>query len=285
MVSFRHDFTPFTWMGACPDINQADWVIVGQPYDGTCSGHPGTRFGPSAIRQYSYAIETYSPYQNKDLSTVRYFDAGDLEFPLGNRDKTLAIIKDTTEDVLQANKKWAGMGGEHLVTAPVIEAYAQQYPDLLLIHFDAHADLRDEYLGESLSHATAIRRAIDHLSPQQLIQIGIRSGPQEEFEWMVEHKSLMTHTEQLAERLMGHKNQPVFITVDLDVFDPAYLPGTGTPEPGGISFMDFLNWLRVMKGLNVVGFDILELSPHYDPSGQSAILAAKVMRELLLYFS
>lgn len=285
MPPFRHDFQPFTWMGATDNWEQADWVLVGQPYDGTCSGHPGTRYGPSAIRQTSYAIETYSPYQNKDLRSVAYYDTGDLELPLGNRDKSLRIIHDTAEDVLKAGKKWAGMGGEHLVTAPVIEAYAKQYPDLLLIHFDAHADLRDEYLGEKLSHATAIRRAIDHLSPQQLLQIGIRSGPQEEFEWMVQHQTLMTNTDQFAQRLKQHLHRPVFITIDLDVFDPAYLPGTGTPEPGGISFMDFLSWLKPMKGLNVVGFDVLELSPHYDPSEKSTILAAKVIRELLLYFS
>lgn len=282
---FTHPFVPFTWMGANDNFETADWVIVGQPYDGTCSGHPGTRYGPQAIRNTSYALETYSPIHDKNLASVKYFDAGNLELPLGHREKSLDIIYKTAQDVLNAHKKWVGVGGEHLVTAPVIKAYAEKYPDLLLVHFDAHADLRDEFMGEKFSHATAIRRAIDHLSPQQLLQIGIRSGTQDEFAFMQTHHTLMPDVSTFTKRLKAHIHRPVFITVDLDVFDPAYLPGTGTPEPGGISFLEFTDWLKPMMGMNLVGFDVLELSPHYDPSEQSTILAAKVIRDMLLAFN
>jgi agmatinase len=269
-------------MGACESFDAAQWVLVGLPYDGTTSYRPGTRFGPEAIRPASWGIETYSPVWDADLSTVAYFDAGDLEFPMGNRDETLARIGQAARETLEAGKHWLGIGGEHLVTYPAVAAYLKQYPDLAVVHFDAHADLRDDYLGEKLSHATVLRRIVDHIGPERLVQIGIRSGPQEEFEWMRRNGTLIHTQAQLSEARARLGNRPIYLTIDLDVLDPSILPGTGTPEPGGMTYQELTHWLLALRGLNIVGADVVELAPHYDPSGVSAVVAAKVIREVLL---
>ena len=281
----RGPFLSRNWMGACEDFAQADWVIVGLPFDGTTSNRPGARFGPEAIRPASWGLETYSPLQNADLSTVSYYDAGELEFPLGNRDAILALINQNARDVLAAGKRWLGLGGEHLVTLPVIQAYIEKYPDLAVLHFDAHADLREDYLGEKLSHATVLRRVTDLIGPERLVQIGIRSGPQEEFAWMREHGTLLEDPSEIPRGLSRLAGRPVFLTVDLDVLDPSILSGTGTPEPGGMTFSTFVEWLQAFKGLNFVGADVVELAPHYDSTGVSTAVAAKVVREVLLLAS
>jgi len=281
----RGPFLSRNWMGACENFDDADWVIVGLPFDGTTSNRPGARFGPEAIRPASWGLETYSPLQHADLSKVSYYDAGELEFPLGNRDAILEVIYRNTQDVLASNKRWLGLGGEHLVTYPVIRAYVEKYPDLAVLHFDAHADLRDDYLGEKLSHATVLRRVSDLIGPERLVQIGIRSGPQEEFAWMRENGTLLESQEDIARGLSRLKGRPVFLTIDLDVLDPSTMSGTGTPEPGGMSFNTFVSWLTQFSGLNYVGADVVELAPHYDPTGVSTAVAAKVVREVLLLAS
>ena len=281
----RGPFLSRDWMGACENFDEADWVIVGLPFDGTTSNRPGARFGPEAIRPASWGLETYSPLQHADLSTVSYYDAGELEFPLGNRDAILEMIYQNTRDVLAANKRWLGLGGEHLVTYPVIRAYVEKYPDLAVLHFDAHADLRDDYLGEKLSHATVLRRVSDLIGPERLVQIGIRSGPQEEFAWMRQNGTLLEKQDDIARGLSRLAGRPVFLTIDLDVLDPSIMSGTGTPEPGGMSFSTFVSWLTQFSGLNYVGADVVELAPHYDPTGVSTAVAAKVVREVLLLAS
>lgn len=273
---------PRHFMGAETPWANARWVLVGMPYDGTCSYRPGTRFGPSAIREASYGLEMYSPLLDRDLGDVAYFDAGDLDLPFGNRQRVLEAIGQAAREVLAGGKHWAGMGGEHLVTLPVVEAYLEKYPDLAVVHFDAHADLRDDYLGETLSHATVMRRIVDKTGPERLVQIGIRSGPKEEFAWMRQQKTLITSHDELTQRLDAWGKRPIFLTVDLDVLDPSIFPGTGTPEPGGMSFAEFTHWLVLLKDRNIVGFDAVELSPPYDTSGVSTVVAARVMRECLL---
>jgi agmatinase len=278
----RGPFVPRGWMGACDTLAEADWVLVGLPYDGTCSYRPGTRFGPEAIRAASWGLETYSPISDATLDAVSYFDAGELEFPLGNREAILSIIRDNARDVLAANKRWLGLGGEHLVTYPVIEAYVEKYPDLAVLHFDAHADLRDDYLGEKLSHATVLRRVTELVGPDSLIQIGIRSGPKEEFDWMRQQGTLLKSRDDLPRAMQRLRGRPVFLTIDLDVLDPSIMSGTGTPEPGGLTFRELTDWLLEFRDLRYVGADVVELSPHYDPSGVSNVVAAKVVREVLL---
>jgi len=282
MPLLQGPFVPKGWMGACKTAEEADWVLVGLPYDGTCSFRPGTRFGPEAIRAASWGLETYSPIQDSELDDVAYYDAGELEFPLGNREAILRIIRENTEDVLKANKRWLGLGGEHLVTAPVIEAYIEKYPDLAILHFDAHADLRDEYLGEKYSHATVLRRCADMIGPERVVQIGIRSGPREEFEWMRKNGTLVQGFEDLPRARARLEGRPVFLTIDLDVLDPSVMGGTGTPEPGGLTFNEMMQWMLAFKGLNYVGADVVELSPDYDPTGVSSVVAAKVVREVML---
>ena len=275
-------FISRNWMGSTDTLTEADWVMVGLPYDGTTSFRPGTRFGPSATREASWGIETYSAFMQADLENVRYFDAGDLELPPGNRDDSLARMRRAATEVLALGKNWLGIGGEHLVTWPVIQAYADKYADLAVVHFDAHADLRDDYLGETLSHATVLRRVSEVVGPQNMAQIGIRSGPAEEFAWMRQHGTLFHDVADASRVLERIGNRPVFLTIDLDVLDPSILPGTGTPEPGGFSFETLQTWLRALKPLNFVGGDLVELSPHYDPSGVSSVVAAKAVREALL---
>lgn len=279
-------FIPNSFMASQEDANSLqarDWVLVGMPYDGTTSFRPGTRFGPQAIRHVSNGIESYSPVLDKDLEDIRFFDAGDLDLPIGNREACLAMIKTAAQDIIKSGKRWMGLGGEHLATLPAFEAHFEKYPDICIVHFDAHADLRDNYLGEKLSHACVIRRCSDLLNnPKKLMQIGIRSGPREEFHWMREHKTLMPNPETLAKQLKELGSPPVYLTIDLDVFDPALFPGTGTPEPGGMFFPEFYQWLNVIAQHNVVGADIMELSPQYDTSGVSNVVAAKTLRECLL---
>ncbi|MDH4379537.1 MAG: agmatinase [Vampirovibrionales bacterium] len=272
------------WMGSVDDWDAAKWVAVGIPYDGTCSYRPGTRFGPEMIRNASWGMETYSPALNGDMEAACLWDAGELALPFGNRNAALALMHEATQAVLAADKHWLGIGGEHLVTLPTIQAYTQKYPDLVILHADAHTDLRDDYLGEKLSHATVLRRCAELLqAPSDLLQFGIRSGLEEEWNWMRANHTYQAPDADWASVIKQRAgNRPVFVTLDLDVFDPAVLPGTGTPEPGGWLWADYLRWINAMRGLNIVGMDVVELSPMLDASGCSTALAAKAIRELLI---
>lgn len=270
------------WLGATEDFNSANCVMTGLPYDGTCSFKPGTRFAPQEIRQASHGMESFSPVFNKDLSDIGFYDAGDLEFQYGNREDTLFKIERAARETFSHNKKWLGIGGEHLVTLPAVKACFEKYPDLSVIHFDAHADLTDAYLNEKLSHATVIRRITELIGAENLIQTGIRSGTKEEYEWIRENKTLYSSDEKFINRVEKLNNTPVYLTIDLDVLDPSIFSGTGTPEPGGMSFNTLINRLIMLKNINIVGADVVELSPHYDNSGVSTITAAKIIRETLL---
>lgn len=270
------------FMGADCPWEDAKWVLVGLPYDGTCSYRPGARFAPNAIREASWGLETYSPCLDRDLEEVRYADAGNLDLPFGNREVVLDRIHQATQWILAQRKGWIGIGGEHLITLPAIQAHLAHYPNLALLHFDAHADLRENYLGESLSHAAVMRRVIELIGPERYAQVGIRSGTREEWRWMRTHQTLLQTPGDLSRKLTLWGGRPIFLTIDLDVLDPGIFPGTGTPEPGGLTFTELQDWLYCLKGLPIIGFDVVELSPPYDPSGVSSITAAKVIRECLL---
>ncbi|MCI9631434.1 agmatinase [Thomasclavelia cocleata] len=272
-----------TFIGLEASFDEAKCVIFGAPMDSTTSYRPGTRFASSAMRQESFGIETYSPYQDKDLEDIKVFDGGDLELPFGNPRKSLDMIQETIKTILEANKLPCMIGGEHLVTLGAIEAVVEKYPDLRIIHFDAHTDLRDEYLGEKLSHASVIRRVHDLVGDGKIHQFGIRSGERDEFYWAKEHTNLNKFNfKGLQEAIEECQNYPVYFTIDLDVLDPSVFPGTGTPEAGGVTFMELLEAIIAVSKLNVVAMDINELSPVYDQSGASTALACKVLRELLL---
>lgn len=265
------------------DYDTADIVLFGAPFDGTASFRPGTRFGPSAIRNESFGIETYSPYCDRDLSEISVFDGGDLDFPFGNTKAVLQMIKEYTSSVLADNKIPVMLGGEHLITLGAVEAAFEKYPDLHIIHFDAHTDLREDYLGEKLSHSTVMRRIWGLVGDGKIHQFGIRSGERHEFEFATLHTDI--HKFDLSEfeaSLQALKNKPVYFSLDLDILDPSIFCGTGTPEAGGVSFKELLCAVLNLNLLNIVGCDINELSPHYDPSGTSTAVACKITREILL---
>ena len=275
-----------TFMGCEADYNEAETVLFGAPFDSTTSYRPGTRFGSSAIRRESYGIESYSPYQDKDLYDGAVMDSGDLELCFGDTKQALDAIQERTEQILSDGKRPFLLGGEHLVTLGAVRAVAKYYPEVSIIHFDAHADLREEYLNVKLSHACVLRRCWELIGDGRIFQFGIRSGDREEFRWGKEHvKTKMFGFEGLETVLEQLKGKPVYFTLDLDVLDPSVFPGTGTPEPGGVSFEQLRRAaLLVCKTANIVGCDVNELSPHYDPSGISTAVACKIVREMLLAF-
>ena len=259
-------------------------VIFSSPMDATCSFRPGTRFAGPAIRQDSIGMEWYSPYFNMDLKDYGTCDIGDLELPMGDVEKDLKEISRVTSLILKDGKKTMMIGVEHLVTLGTIREYVKKYKDLNIIHFDAHTDLREEFLGRELSHATVLRKCYDLLDGGTIYQFGIRSGDRSEFEWAKTHiHQHLFDTEGLDEAIEALKDKPVYITIDLDVLDPSVFPGTGTPEAGGITFKELEAAILKMRKLNnIVGADMVELSPDYDTSHVSTQVACKVLRELVL---
>lgn len=272
-------FLDRNWMGQNPDYNTSDIVMIGLPFDGTVSYRSGSRFAPEQIRLASWGLEEYSPRFDKELAECNFHDVGDLEFPLGNTKATLDMIKENVEQIYKDGKRVLGIGGEHLVTYPEIEAVYKTYgDDLAVIHFDAHTDLREQYLGEKLSHSAVIRRITEFINPRNIKQIGIRSGMKEEWEFMKENNTLVREYSGLD----SLRDKKVFITVDLDVLDPSVMSGTGTPESGGMTFNELMGWFEYIKDFDIAGADVVELSPDYDTSGCSTAVATKVIRELLM---
>ncbi|WP_058485696.1 agmatinase [Defluviitalea phaphyphila] len=272
-----------TILGCDKNYNDSKIVVFGAPFDGTTSYRPGARFASSAIRNESYSIETYSPYQDKDLEDIYVFDGGDLELPFGNVQKVLEKIEKYVFKIIKDDKIPLMIGGEHLVTLGAVQGIVKKYKNLHIIHFDAHADLRDEYLGEKLSHATVIRRCWDLVGDDKIFQFGIRSGCREEIYWGKMHvKTCFFNFDNLNLIVERLKDKPVYLTVDLDVLDTSVFPGTGTPEAGGVTFNELLHALKKVSKLNIVGLDITELSPPLDITGASTALACKLLRELLL---
>ena len=275
-----------TFIGCDNEYAESKTVIFSAPFDSTTSYRPGARFAGAAMRNESYSIETYSPYQDKDLLDINIFDGGELELPFGAPSPALDMIEAYVADLLKDGKTSIMIGGEHLVTLGAVRAAAKKHPDLHIIQFDAHADLRNDYLGSELSHATVMRRCHDILGDGRIFQFGIRSGERDEFTWAKEHTCLnrfnFNGLDDIIEKLKG-KAVPVYLTIDLDVLDPSCFPGTGTPEAGGVSFTELLDAvMKITRGLNVVALDINELSPTYDRSGVSVSLACKLLREILL---
>lgn len=279
----KHNFD--TFIGCDASYEDSSIVIFGAPFDSTTSFRPGARFGPSAIRHESFGLETYSPYQDKDLTDYAIFDRGDLELCFGDSSLALADIEDCSAEILKSGKFPFLIGGEHLVSLGSIRAVLKQYPNLHIVHFDAHADLRDDYLGAKLSHACVIRRCHDLIGDNRIHQFCIRSGDKSEFEFAKSHTDMHKFNfdglEDLADTLTA-SNIPVYFTVDLDCLDPSAFPGTGTPEAGGVTFLQLLSAIQTVCRCNIVGADINELAPMLDASGVSTATACKVLREFLL---
>ena len=273
-----------TFLECDKNPHYATTMLFGAPFDSTTSYRPGTRFGPDAIRRESYGLESYSPYLNEDLESGSVLDLGDLELCFGDSAKALAQIEERAQEILQACKRPFMLGGEHLVTLGAFRAVAKRYPNVHIIHFDAHADLREEYLGVELSHACVLRRCWELVGDGRIYQFGIRSGTRDEFAWGASHvETHLFNFDGLEEVLDRLKGKPVYFTVDLDVLDPSVFPGTGTPEPGGVTF-DALRQAVTMvcTRARVVGCDVNELFSHYVQSGVSTMVACKIVREMLL---
>ncbi len=273
-----------TFLGFENKYKNSKAVLFGSPFDGTTSFKSGARFAPNDMREDSWALETYSPYQDKDLDNLKLFDAGDLELPFGNPKKALKKVEEFTTKIIEDKKIPIMIGGEHLISLATVKALYKKYNNLHIIHFDAHTDLRDNYLEEKLSHATVIKRIHDIVGDDRIYQFCIRSGTKKEFQWAKKHTHLEKFTAKTLNKTIEKlKDKPVYITLDLDVLDPSIFSGTGTPEAGGITFNYLLNSILTMNQLNnVVGFDLVELAPHYDKSGVSTSVACKVLRELTL---
>lgn len=276
-----------TFIACDCEYNNADIVLFGAGYDGTTSFRAGTRFAPSAIRNESFGIETYSPYQDKDMTDYNYFDSGDLELPFGSPEKVLDDIQQRSEIILNDGKIPFMIGGEHLVTLGQVRAVSEKYNNIYIIHFDAHADLRDDYLGQKLSHACVLRRCHEIVGDGHIFQFGIRSGDREEFRFAENHTYMNKFNLDTLEEIVNTlKGKNVYLTVDLDVLDPSIFAGTGTPEAGGVTFDELRKALTmVCNELNIVACDVNELSPPYDQSGVSTAVACKIIREILLAMS
>ena len=274
-----------TFIGCGADYDSARIVLFGAPFDSTTSFRPGARFGSSAIRHESFGLETYSPYQDRDLEEIRVFDCGDLELCFGSAEAALRDIEEKAEEILADGKLPFLIGGEHLVTLGAVRAAVKKYPDLHIIHFDAHADLRDDYLGAKLSHACVMRRCHELTGDGRIHQFCIRSGEKAEFTFAAAHTDMhkfgFDGLRELAEKL-ARENTPVYLTVDLDCLDPSLFCGTGTPEAGGVRFTELLEAILEAAKTNIVGADVNELAPMLDASGASTAAACKVVREMLL---
>lgn len=265
------------FIGAVSDYNEARIVMLGMPYDCTCSNRAGTRFGPQAARLESIGIETYSPYFKTDMEDLRFFDVGDLEYPFGNAQKALDITENNVDCIYQDNKKLLGVGGEHLITFASVKSVLKKYPDLAVIQFDAHTDLRNQYLGETLTHSGVMFQIAQLIGYDNIAQIGLRSGEKEEFEIVEKYSTLKTNPSELDK----FKNKPIFLTIDLDVLDPSLMSGVGTPEAGGLTYKELMNWLLYLKDFNIVGADIMELAPDIDITKTSSATCCKLIREVL----
>jgi len=274
-----------TFIGCDSEYEESGIVLFGAPFDSTTSFRPGARFGSSAIRHESFGIETYSPYQDKDLLDRKVFDCGDLELCFGSAEAALADIEEQTRTIINDGKLPIMIGGEHLVTLGTVRAVFEKYPDLQIIHFDAHADLRDDYLGVKLSHACVLRRCYELVGDGKIHQFCIRSGEREEFAFAKEHTDMHKFSfyglEEVCNEL-ARNNTPVYFTIDLDCMDPSVFCGTGTPEAGGVNFTELLSAILKVSKTNIVGADINELAPMLDASGASTAVACKVLRELIL---
>ncbi|MGM7703118.1 agmatinase [Pseudalkalibacillus sp. Hm43] len=286
-MRFEEAYSGNVFIKSHPDLEESQVVIYGMPMDWTVSFRPGSRFGPAKIREVSLGLEEYSPYMDRELEEVKFYDAGDIPLPFGNPQNSIDMIEDYVGKILDMGKFPLGIGGEHLVSWPVFKALHKKYDDFAIIHIDAHADLREEYEGEPLSHSTPIRKACELIGPENVYSFGIRSGMKEEFQYAKEsgmHMSKFDVAEPLKEVLPKLAGRNVYVTIDIDVLDPAHAPGTGTAEAGGITSKELLEAIVLIaqSDVNVIGADLVEVAPIYDHSEQTPIAASKFIREMLL---
>ncbi|NJP37343.1 agmatinase [Alkalicoccus luteus] len=289
MNLFDDGYSSGKFIMADKSYDEAEIVLYGMPMDYTVSFRPGSRFGPQRIREASIGLEEYSVYLDRHLEHIRVHDAGDMLLPFGNAAKSLELMKQYTAGLFRDGRFPIGLGGEHLVSWPVMQSAHEAFDNLAVIHIDAHADLREEYEGEELSHSTPIRKACELIGPENVYSFGIRSGMREEFEYAASsgmHMSRFHVAEPLKQKLPELAGRNVYVTIDIDVLDPAFAPGTGTPEAGGITSAELIEAVRLISesDVNVIGCDLVEVLPAYDPADQTSVAASKLIREMMLGF-
>ena len=287
MIKNLFDKENAIFMGAKRNPDDCSIGIFGVNYDGTCSFKPGARFGPESIRQVSSCLETYCPKLNKDLEDIMYVDFGSIIIDKNDSKSVIESVKSVTNFLINKRLSPIMLGGEHSITTGAIEGLVKKYPDLILVQLDAHADLRESYIGNKHSHACTMKRCLEVLPEKKILQVGIRSGTKEEFQFMHNNNQLVNfcpggNAQKLRQALLPYSKYPIYLTIDLDWFDPSLLAGTGTPEPGGFFWNDFEEILKTLRDFRIVASDIVELSPEIDKSGVSSIVAAKVLRSLIL---
>ena len=273
------------FLGAESAFEPARTVLLGCPFDKTASFRRGARFGPQAMREASDCLETYSPHLDKDLGDAALCDLGDVDFTSDDTESVLASIKAEAREIFRAGKRPVFLGGEHLVSFPAVEAALELFPSLVVFQWDAHADLRDDYMGEKLSHACVMRRILELEGVGLFRQFGVRSGTREEFEWMQANETLRPLSPEAVESALSDVGErAIYLTLDVDVVNPGEMPGTGSPEPGGLGLDALMDCISVLNasGARIIGADVVELAPEWDPTGASAIAAAKLVRELAL---
>lgn len=270
-------FLEKNFIGSSDDFDNSKIIMLGMPFDGTCTNRPGARFAPQQIRVESVGIEEYSTYFNTNLSDLMFFDAGELELPFGAPKEALEIIEKNTNEIYSLNKKILGIGGEHLVTLGTIKGILKHYKDIAVVHFDAHTDLREQYLGIELTHSGVMLQIAKLIGFENIMQIGIRSGEKEEFELMEKYSTRAYRPKELQK----FADKKIFVTIDLDVLDPSIMSGTGTPEAGGLTYKELMQWIVELKNYNIIGADIVELAPDLDITKVSTATACKLIREVL----
>ena len=266
------------FIGATNNYDKAKIVMLGLPYDCTCSNRAGTRFAPQSARLESVGIETYSVYFDKDMEETEFFDIGDLEYPFGNAKKALEITENNVDCIYNDNKKLLGIGGEHLITLASVKSVLKKFDNVAVIQFDAHTDLREQYLGETLTHSGVMYQIAQLIGYDNIAQIGLRSGEKEEFDLVKKYNTLISTPKELDK----FKNKNIFLTIDLDVLDPSLMSGVGTPEAGGMTYKELMEWVVYLKDFNIIGADIMELAPDIDTTKTSTATACKLIREILM---
>ncbi|MEK7274672.1 MAG: agmatinase [Candidatus Desantisbacteria bacterium] len=267
-------------------LNEAAVALLGAPLEYSVPKRehpfgPGMADGPHIIKQMSHLLESYSPRLNRSLQEMKLCDMGGVTF---GKDiiESLRLISEEIEAV--NNKKVVVIGGEHTVTVGVVEGLIKRYPDLVIIQMDAHTDLRAEYEGKKYSHACVIRRCLEIVGPERIYQLGIRSGEKEEFELGRQQCHLSPRLILDAVTLKKLQELPIYLTIDLDILDPAYAPGVSVPESCGASPHELFEAIYSLSGLNIIGFDVVEILPSHDIGQITAAIAAKIIREAILTF-
>ena len=282
--------TPFTFLGL-PDpeggLGEARVCILPIPYESTTTYRGGTRSGPAAIVDASRYVETYDEETLCDLADIPILTLPGVSPLLGAAEAMSERIRDVAREVVSPDRLLISLGGEHAITAPLVEAHLEKFGHLTVVHLDAHADLRESYEGSRMSHASVIKRVAEHTD---VLSVGVRSISSEEMHWLRNQQRVrvifaheIRSDQSLLERALGELRGNVYLTIDVDVLDPGVMPGVGTPEPGGLSYDQVVHVIkRLTKGCSIVGADLVELAP-VPGNVVSEFTAARIVAKIVAY--